>query len=63
MNKIHLKKSYRSHWKTGGHYKFEVVLYSGWPTIVLDGEVSQMPYAPVRSDRKLDRLYSCKYGT
>jgi hypothetical protein len=25
-----------------------------WPTILLDGEVSQMPYAPVRSDRKLD---------
>jgi hypothetical protein len=24
-----------------------------WPTIVLDGDVSQMPYAPVRSDRKL----------
>jgi hypothetical protein len=25
-------------------------------TIVLDGDVSQMPYAPVRSDRKLDRF-------
>jgi hypothetical protein len=24
-----------------------------WPTVVLDGEVSQMPYAPARSDRKL----------
>jgi hypothetical protein len=24
-----------------------------WSTVVLDGDVSQMPYAPVRSGRKL----------